>query len=97
MFNNKRYATRGVNAEIPLILQLACWSLITNLSRTEKLDYLQVFKLSNENGKQVIEHKQEQPEYSHKYIFKGIETPVNIKLYVIDGGNHSTLMLAEEY
>jgi hypothetical protein len=58
---------------------------------------LQVFVLSDENGRQVIEHRQEQPNYSKKYIFRGYEKPVTAKLFAIDDGDHSTLMLADEY
>ena len=94
MFDNKKYITRGVTAEIPLELQLLLWKLIGNLS-VEK-DYLQVFNCSSENGKQKIEHIQEEPEYKKEYQLK-TDTFFNGKIFVIDDGDHSTMMLAEEY
>lgn len=48
MFNNQRYLTRGVQAEIPLELQLFMWSCIDGLP--EERDYFQVFRLENFNG-----------------------------------------------
>ena len=97
MFKNAKYITRGVNAEIPLAIQLICWSLIKKLGKKQKLDYLQVFVLSDENGRQVIEHKQEQPKYSRKYVLKACDGTINTKLFAIDDEDHSTLMLADEY
>ena len=43
MFQNQRYLTAGVNAEIPLELQLFLWSCIDQLP--SERDYLQVFQL----------------------------------------------------
>ena len=43
MFDNQRFLTRGVDAEIPLELQLFLWSCIDRLP--EERDYFQVFKL----------------------------------------------------
>lgn len=94
MFTNKRYLTKGVQAEIPLALQLFMWSCIESLS-TER-DYLQIFRLSDFNGKQKIIHEQEIPEYKHEYLL-AITESINSKVYVIDDGEHSTMLLAEEY
>ena len=95
MFKNQRYATCGVNARIPLITQIMMWGMIDSLQAVEK-DYLQIFRLSEENGKQKIVHEQEQPEYKKEYILGEIE-PVNEKVYVIDSEEYSTMLLAEEY
>lgn len=62
MFKNPRYATCGINAEIPLALQLILWKMIDEMEAAQK-DYLQVFALSSENGEQKIIHEQEQPDY----------------------------------
>ncbi len=56
MFKNARYATRGINAEIPLALQLILWKMIDEMEVAQK-DYLQVFTLSSENGEQKIVHE----------------------------------------
>ncbi len=54
MFQNKRFLTRGVQAEIPMELQLFLWNCIDQLP--EERDYFQVFKLDVSNGKQHIHH-----------------------------------------
>ncbi|MGN1135604.1 MAG: DUF960 domain-containing protein [Oscillospiraceae bacterium] len=95
MFNNQHYLTQGVQAEIPFELQLFMWALIAQLS--EPKDYLQVFRLSvSDNGTQHIIHEQEEPEYLKEYDIQ-VDTPINAKVYVIDDGDHCTMLLAEEY
>ena len=94
MFDNKRYITRGVSSEVPIELQMSLWFLIEDLP-IEK-DYLQVFKCSGENGKQKIEHIQEEPEYKKEYLLEAGTLFIG-KIFVIDDGDHSTMMLAEEY
>lgn len=93
-FHGQRYMTRGVQAEIPFELQLFIWYLINKLP--EPKDYLQVFRLSVSEGIQHIVHEQEVPEYHREYDCQ-IDNPVTAKVYVIDDGNHSTMLLAEEY
>lgn len=95
MFNNQRYVTRGISNELPLMLQIILWGLIDTMEVAEK-DYLQVFCLSNESGKQKITHSQEQPEYSKEYLFPS-EEPITAKIFVIDDKTHTTMLLAEEY
>ena len=94
MFQNKRFLTRGVQAEITMELQLFLWNCIDQLP--EERDYFQVFKLDVCNGKQHIHHFSEQPEYSKEYTID-LANPVNQKVYVIDDIDHSTMLLAEEY
>ena len=94
MFQNKRFLTRGVQAEIPMELQLFLWNCIDQLP--EERDYFQVFKLDVFNGKQHIHHFPEQPEYSKEYQIS-TEKPITAKIYVIDDIDHSTMLLAEEY
>ena len=95
MFSNQRYLTRGVYSEIPIELQLFMWECIDNL-QIEK-DYFQVFELSVLDGIQRIHHFTEQPEYSMEYFLPTIIHTVTAKVYVIDDGEHSTMLLAEEY
>ena len=93
MFENQRYITRGVSQKVDLPLQLFMWQCIEELDVPK--DYLQVFELSAENGKQKIKHIQEEPEYRQEYL---IDAPVFIgKIFVIDDETHSTMLLAEEY
>ena len=95
MFNNPRYCTRGISSEVPLLMQIILWGLIDSMEVAEK-DYLQIFRLSAENGKQKIIHTQEQPEYSKEYLFLS-EDPITAKIFVIDDETHTTMLLAEEY
>ena len=59
-------------------------------------DYLQVFYLSAENGRQKIKHIQEVPEYTKEYYLNS-DKPVTEKVFVIDDETHSTMILANEY
>lgn len=70
------------------------WELIKRMP-VEK-DYLQVFSLSDENGRQKITHYQEMPEYNKDYVFDVTE-PITNKIFVIDDKTHSTMLLASEY
>ena len=70
------------------------WKMVADIP-IEK-DYLQIFRLSGETGIQTIVHEQEQPEYRESVSFEWNE-PVNQKIYVIDDGDHCTMLLAEEY
>ena len=94
MFSGDKYLTRGVQSDIPIELQIFMWSCVNALP--EPKDYLQIFRLSSFEGKQKIVHEQEQPEYKKEYILN-VETPITAKIYVIDDGDHCTMLLAEEY
>ena len=94
MFQNKRFLTRGAQAEIPMELQLFLWHCIDRLP--EERDYFQVFALKEINGKQHIHRFSEQPEYSKEYQIS-TEKPITAKVYVIDDTDYSTMLLAEEY
>ncbi|MGN0686839.1 MAG: DUF960 domain-containing protein [Oscillospiraceae bacterium] len=95
MFTSPRYATQGVTATVPLMLQIILWDLVDSMEVAEK-DYLQVFRLSYESGKQKITHSQEQPDYCKEYLFPS-EEPITAKIFVIDDETHTTMLLAEEY
>ena len=60
------------------------------------IDYLQVFSLSAQNGRQRIIHTQEVPEYKREHVFN-IGTAIDAKIYVIDSGTYSTMLFAQEY
>ena len=99
-YKKNRYITRGINEKLDIRLQILLWDLIDSLKeKNQELDYLQVFNIGNKDKEIVIEHSQEVPKYKAKYglnndeiIFQG-----NIKVFVIDDTEHSTMMLAEEY
>lgn len=94
MFNNQRYATKGISEAVPICIQHILWYMIDTM-KAEK-DYLQIFELSEKAGQQYIVHRQEQPNYSMQYTFN-VTDPIVAKIYVIDDGSHSTMLLAEEY
>ena len=90
-----RYLTRGVSATVPLVLQIYLWQCVDNLS--DPKDYLQVFDLKDLNGLQCITHRTEEPEYHMEHFLPAIAEPVTAKVYIIDDGDHCTMLLAEEY
>ena len=94
IFDNKKYITCGVDEKIPPLLQVIMWELINQMPVDK--DYLQVFSLSCENGKQRIKHSQEEPEYENEYVFD-TGTAITEKIFVIDDVAHSTMLLASEY
>ena len=94
MFNNQRYLTRGVLAEIPSELQLLMWSCIDRMP--ELKDYLQIFTFESVGILQKIVHTSEQPEYCMNY-FIPYSKPITAKVYIIDSDEYSTMLLSEEY
>lgn len=98
---DNRYVTRGINEKINIRLQLVIWNLIDDLKvkANIELDYLQVFNLRKEMDFIFIEHSQEVPEYKdvHAVYIEGVELEEDIKIYVIDNEEYSTMLLAEEY
>ena len=60
------------------------------------LDYLQVFELKPVGCLQSITHISEEPEYHMEYLLP-MDTPIADKVYIIDDGDHSTMLLANEY
>ena len=90
-----RYLTRGIDAEIPIDIQIFMWEAVDNMP--EPKDWLQVFNLSVENGLQVIKHTSEQPKFEMTYILTALTKAVTAKVCIIDDGDHCTMLLAEEY
>ena len=98
---DNRYVTRGVNDEIDIRLQLIMWSMVDKLKDegNVELDYLQVFRIRKEGKKIVISQSQEVPEYSCTYEIEleDIQIDDEIKVYVIDSGEYSTMLFPSEY
>lgn len=98
---DNRYVTRGVNEEVDIRLQLIMWSMIDKLKveGNVELDYLQIFKIRKEGNKIVIKQSQEVPEYSCAYEIEieDIQIDDEIKIYVIDSGEYSTMLFPSEY
>lgn len=74
-------------------LQMFLWDAVDNMP--EPRDYLQVFRFSEENGLQIVHHTSEQPQFEMMYIVEA-EKPVTAKVYIMDDGEHCTMLLAEE-
>ena len=97
MFNNERYITSGIGDELSPTLQAILWSMIDEMDVPEK-DHLQVFTLSGSGNRQVIIHEQEQPKYKQEHRLTLVGTPIFVgKIFVIDDGDHSTMLKASEY
>ena len=98
---DNRYVTRGINEEVDIRLQLIMWNMIDKLNDegNVELDYLQVFKLRKEGNKIVINQSQEVPEYSRTYEIEieDVQIDDEIKVYVIDSGEYSTMLFPSEY
>lgn len=94
MFENQRYLTCGVDAVIPLELQLFLWECVERMPAPK--DYLQVFELKPIWNLQSISHRSEEPEYHMEYVIP-MEDPIAEKVYIIDDGDHSTMLLVNEY
>ena len=96
MFTGKRYITVGIHRNIPPPIQEFLWELIDRLE-VEK-DYLQVFELTVSKRQQELEHRQEKPPYSKRYILRHFTSkPITAKIFVIGNSEYSTMMLASEY
>lgn len=96
MFNKERYLTRGVSNEIPLEIQILLWSMIDGLN--VKKDYLQVFEIEPMDVNLLkIEHRQEVPRYKKEIVVINVRISSKVKIFVIDDGVYSTMMLSSEY
>ena len=96
MFNKERYLTRGISNEIPLEIQILLWSMIDKLN--VKKDYLQVFEIEPIDANLLkIEHRQEVTKYKSDIVVKNVGISSKVKIFVIDDGVYSTMMLSSEY
>ena len=96
-FTNSRYLTSTVSHTLHPTLMSFLWKLVDSLPAER--DYLQVFDLYEANGEQKIVHRSEEPEHRKEYVFPYLssENIINNKIYVIDDGDHSTMLYADEY
>ena len=98
----KKYLTKGVNEKIPLAVQIVLWELASSLP-LEKQDYLQVFKLTWNEGLLTVVHSQEVPRYEKTHSFaletteKTEKAETTEKVYIINSGDYVTMLLANEY
>jgi hypothetical protein len=99
LFTNDRYVTKVALAKIPAEIVLGLWIMIDNRRNYGGvLNYLQVFKLSAQDGEQRIIHTQSMPDYHSDVLVKFIAPPIDAEtVFVIDDGKCSTMLLADEY
>lgn len=99
MFENNYYVTSGVATRVPPYLQSILSYLVEIMEVTIK-DHLQVFELEEVNDKgqikQRIIHKQKQPLYMTEHLIS-VKEAVTEKVFLIDDGSSSTMLLEEEY
>lgn len=100
---NTRYITCGISENLPEALQQYLWMAVDlqkNFAK-EDLDYLQVFTF-RKLGEDVlaITQTQECPEKTTTHYVeykKEYEKIIDEKIFVIDDGDHSTMLFAYEY
>lgn len=97
-----RFMTRRIQEEVPLEVQLLIWyELDGQLNAGLKMDYLQIF-IFEKIGEDVflIKHEQEQPQrltYTYCNYKNEYEKLLDTTIYIIDDGDHSTMLFASEY
>lgn len=98
MFQNERYITSGIDAHIPPEAIMAMWVAIDLMP--DPKSYIQVFALEPLGEfVQNMTHTQEQPDYTSQVYVPLLlpgSKPVAAKVYVIDDGDHATMLLPHE-
>jgi len=95
LFKGKKYITSKTVQTIPWIIILVLWEMVDSMMVKQK-DYEQLFELYTTNQEQIICHMQQE----HPYLYElelPCAKPVNAKLYIVDKGTYSIIMLADEY
>ena len=98
-----RYITRGINDELPVDIQVLLWLAIDSVrvATDDTLDYLQVFTFKKAGDDMLsIKHEQEQPprvRVHHTKYKEEYRNFLNEKVFIIDDGDHSTMLFASEY
>lgn len=109
MIVEETYITQNALNALPPALIDCLWDLYFNLrKKADKIDYLNVFRLTKQRNRQIISHIQEYPKYKKKHYVKlrerNMETgkfedvsPVEGKVYIIEYDTHITMLLASDY
>ena len=98
-----RYVTCGIDERLPQELQRLIWTSVDMrvLLANEKIDYLQVFTFKKIDGEVLaLHHEQEQPPILNVHYTNyrpEYEEILHEKIFVIDDGDHSTMLFAYEY
>ena len=83
-----RYITRGIDNNLPIILQQQLWKLVAQRENEqskelEAIDYFHIFQFNMHNNQLYIKHQQERPAYvkTHK---ANVKQSIDInKVYII--------------
>lgn len=100
---NNRYITCGIDERLPQELQRLIWTSVDMrvLLANEKIDYLQVFTFKKIDDEILaLHHEQEQPPLLNVHYTNyrpDYEEILHEKIFVIDDGDHSTMLFAYEY
>ena len=103
VFNKEnRYVTCGIDNYLPPEIQITIWQAIdTKKTLGETLDYLQVAKFNKHNDTLLLIHiEQEQPQSEYICYLPYVpeyEDLLTKTVYVIDDGDHSTMLFSKEY
>ncbi|MCD8892246.1 DUF960 domain-containing protein [Staphylococcus nepalensis] len=101
-----RYITRGIDNNLPIILQQQLWKLVAQRENKqskerEAIDYFHVFQFNMHNNQLYVKYKQERPAYvkTHK---ANVKQPINVnKVYIIREDDvdlsYYVMLLPEEY
>ena len=98
-----RYVTCGIDERLPQELQRLIWTSVDMrvLLANEKIDYLQVFTFKKIDGEILaLHHEQEQPPMLNVHYTNyrpEYEEILHEEIFVIDDGDHSTMLFAYEY
>ena len=98
-----RYVTCGIDERLPQELQRLIWTSVDAriLFWGEKIDYLQVFTFKKIDDEVLaLQHEQEQPPILNVHYTNyrpEYEEILHEKIFVIDDGDHSTMLFAYEY
>ena len=99
----KRYVTCGIDERLPKELQCLIWASIEArlFFADGKIDYLQVFTFKKIDDEILaLHHEQEEPPILNVHYTQNREEYNSIleeKIFVIDDGEHSTMLFAYEY
>ena len=96
-FTNPRFLTPLVAHTLHPSIMAFIWDKVDKLP--EERDYLQVFDLYEQEGRQWIRHRAEEPQHCTEYKFpcKLVSGIVVAKVYVIDDGERTTMLFSEQY
>ena len=102
MFENPRYVTRAIADAVAVDIQQLVWALLDERVKSKaEMDYLQVFELTMESmmGEclQKVLHRQELPSYENMTVHRTFSMPLTMTIWVIDDGDHTTMLLPSEY